>query len=129
QASMEPPRERGGNLETGRASVGKPSEASMEPPRERGGNLEKSSLPTRAVIASMEPPRERGGNRDCTARRRSGSLLQWSRRVNAAETHRGRHGRAIAILASMEPPRERGGNGCEVCLGRTYLLCFNGAAA
>src|SRR5690606_33877414 len=86
-ASMEPPRERGGNsiaatfprpespklqwsrrvnaAETrSRASSSLASlSASMEPPRERGGNAFGHLAPWVLPVASMEPPRERGGNR------------------------------------------------------------------
>src|SRR5690606_24796671 len=47
----------------GHSTPGGAVPASMEPPRERGGNHAQHRRAKARVDASMEPPRERGGNR------------------------------------------------------------------
>src|SRR5690606_2231817 len=85
-ASMEPPRERGGNSH-GESTYDPGRVASMEPPRERGGNARPIWSPCWLLdSASMEPPRERGGNYGAGKVSAFDVALQWSRRVNAAET-------------------------------------------
>src|SRR5690606_23473293 len=61
--------------------------ASMEPSRERDGDLPR---PCGAGLhvdgASMEPSRERDGDDGRLVRRSADGGLQWSRRANATET-------------------------------------------
>src|SRR5690606_9713810 len=106
--------------------------ASMEPPRERGGNALESWAPalvmaplqwSRRVNAAETPD----GVIPASSTR---AWLQWSRRVNAAETARGRGWLAWRRAASMEPPRERGGNpGPTAHRDPGTGTGFNGAAA
>src|SRR5690606_13370061 len=101
-ASMEPPRERGGNILNVRGPFDRAAAASMEPPRERGGNHLHALEPGQPMVASMEPPRERGGNiANNTVHDAKDELLQWSRRVNAAETSLG-HVAAIQGMLMLQ---------------------------
>ena len=63
----------------------------------------------------MEPPREHGG-KDAALNivDLSDTTLQWSRRVNTAESNRAREWFLGEIATSMEPPREHGGKGVAV---------------
>ena len=57
----------------------------MGPPRERGGSPLDADPYDEASIASMGPPRERGGSLMEKDVLTETILLQWGRRVNAAE--------------------------------------------
>jgi len=153
-ASMGPPRERGGEARgsrSGRRRTGRfngaaartrrrvrirgdrsgaVEVASMGPPRERGGELARRRVRGCEQLASMGPPRERGGemvsrSRPCAPH----TPLQWGRRANAAESHRGRPGRVGRAPASMGPPRERGGETSRSRPRAPAQPSFNGAAA
>src|ERR1700753_400781 len=82
---MEPPHERGGEPLVGELRR-RDAKASMEPPHERGGEGVGGSLGDIADAASMEPPHERGGESSTSSTWTARRSLQWSRRMNAAES-------------------------------------------
>ena len=71
-ASTEPPRDRGGEIQLAR-DYAPMHQASTEPPRDRGGEFVLVPFARDAHLASTEPPRDRGGEKSdqaCAGRRK-----------------------------------------------------------
>src|SRR5512133_3401703 len=133
RASMEPPHVRGGMLTSLRRSTpgsrsfngaaacsrrnglpraqgGLPGgSASMEPPHVRGGMRPKEIMSYDIGDASMEPPHVRGGMLYRSTGRSASNVLQWSRRMFAAECSLLAVRSSVGPQASMEPTHVRGG--------------------
>ncbi len=153
RASTGPPRERGGELDSGsstcrgrtrfngaaartrRRALEEPlhpgvGHASTGPPRERGGEHVERHVAARDG-ASTGPPRERGGEvRQAIRRGSAGTIASTGPpRERGGEPARRRR-RCGRTGASTGPPRERGGEFASVGQSRSSApACFNGAAA
>ena len=130
------------------------TEASMGPPRERGGEPNKTAARagarscfngatarTRWRVTRRDAKRRlRLGFNGATARTRwravtapngsdTTSTLQWGHRANAVESSPAARAERSRARASMGPPRERGGELAGVEQARILVYCFNGATA
>ncbi len=86
------------------------SRASMGPPHVRGGDPHQAGRVAHSQAASMGPPHVRGGDLLQEIDPRFSLMLQWGRRMFAAETRWWRWRAAALSRASMGPPHVRGGD-------------------